>query len=97
MNLEGIEKEKKIIENLDCKSYQKLAVDGFKHGCDEMRSEHTNLHLIEFLRVLVEEQNQTEQILLESLKQLKKSHLLLLSQGQLSDDTKEAFDVSNEI
>ena len=62
-----------------------------------MRSEHTNLHLIEFLRVLVEEQNQTEQILLESLKQLKKSHLLLLSQGQLSDDTKEAFDVSNEI
>jgi len=34
----------------------------------------------------------SEEILIESLKQLKKSHLLLRSQGQLSDETKQDFD-----
>ena len=89
------EEEEKIIENLASKSCRKMAKDEFKHRCDEMRSEHTNSHFTSLLRLLVEEQNQNEQILLESLKQLKKSHLLLLSQGQLSDETKQAFDVSN--
>ena len=71
MALESEEEERKALEKLACKSYQKLAVDEFKRSCYEMRSQHTNQHLTSFLRLMVEEQNHNEQILLESLKQLK--------------------------
>ena len=68
--------------------------DEFQYQSNEIKSFHTNNHLIKLLRLLVQEQNQNEEILLQSLKQLKKSHLLLRSQGQLSDETKLDFDVS---
>ena len=70
--------------------------DEFQCQSNEIKSSHTNNHLIKLLRLLVQEQNQNEEILLESLKQLKKSHLLLRSQGQLSDETKQDFDVSTK-
>jgi hypothetical protein len=76
------------------KSYQKPMHDEFQCQSNEIKSFHTNNHLIKLLRLLVQEQNQNEEILLQSLKQLKKSHLLLRSQGQLSDETKLDFDVS---
>ena len=83
-----------IKDNLCGKSYQKPMHDEFQSQSNEIKSFHTNTHLIKLLRLLIQEQNQNEEILVESLKQLKKSHLLLRSQGQLSDETKQDFDVS---
>ena len=87
--------EKNVLERLKGRSYNQSLAEEFQHRCDEIKSNHTNNHLTNLLCALVQEQNQTEQILLESLKQLKKSHLLLRSQGKLSDETKQDFDVSN--
>ena len=86
--------EFKILETLGNKHYQKQVIQEFKQQCHELKSECSNNHLANLLRLLIREQTQSEEILIESLKQLKKSHLLLRSQGQLSDETKQDFDVS---
>ena len=86
--------EDKVLEELGNKFYQKLFHDEFKQKCHEIKADCSNSHLSSLLQLLVREQNQNEEILIESLKQLKKSHLLLRSQGQLSDETKQDFDVS---
>ena len=94
MIFEQEQSEAKILEALSNKSFQKQFIDEFKQNCHEMKSDCSNNHLSNLLMLLVREQNQNEEILIESLKQLKKSHLLLRSQGQLSDETKQDFDVS---
>ena len=65
----------------------------YLRDCDQMMSEHTNEHLIRLLRLMVDEQNQTELVLLNSLKQLKKSHLLLRSHGPISVETQQQYGV----
>ena len=94
MHIEKNKQEDNINENLAGKSYERPLPELFQLQSSEIKSYHTNNHLIKLLRLLVLEQDQNEEILLESLKQLKKSHLLLRSQGQLSDETKQDFDVS---
>ena len=86
--------EAKVFEVLGDKCYQKQFAEEFRQQCHEVKSDRSNSHLSSLLQLLVREQNQNEEILIESLKQLKKSHLLLRSQGQLSDETKQDFDVS---
>ena len=89
--------EAKILEALSNKANQNKFTNEFKQMCHELKSDCSNTHLSNLLMLLVREQNQNEEILIESLKQLKKSHLLLRSQGQLSDETKQDFDVSSAI
>jgi len=84
--------ELKVFEVLGDKCYQKQFAEEFRQQCHEVKSDRSNSHLSSLLQLLVREQNQNEEILIESLKQLKKSHLLLRSQGQLSDETKQDFD-----
>ena len=88
--LERNQEARKIEDSLALQSTGSLAK--FKNRCDLLKSGHTNEHLEKLLCLLVGEQDQNEKILLDSLKQLKKSHLLLRSQGQISNETKKDFE-----
>jgi len=59
----------------------------------KLKTELTNEHLRKMLLMMVDEQNRTEELLTTSLAQLKKSHLLLVSHGNSSDEMSEEYQV----
>ena len=85
---------KKENDSLQGKTYEKSLVEEFNHRRIEIESAYDNAHFEKVLQVLVLEANQNDSILQESLKQLRKSHLILRQQGELSEETKQDFDVS---
>jgi len=85
---------KKENDSLQSKTYEKSLVEEFNHRRSEIKSAYDNAHFENVLQVLVLEANQNDSILKESLKQLRKSHLILRQQGELSEETKQDFDVS---
>ena len=86
-----VEKENNSLRG---KTYKKSLVEEFNHRRSEIESAYDNAHFEKVLEVLVLEANQNDIILKESLKQLRKSHLILRQQGELSEETKQDFDVS---
>ena len=86
-----MKEEKYCLQN---KTYEKSLVEEFDIRRSEIKSAYDNAHFEKVLQVLVLEANQNDSILKESLKQLRKSHLILRQQGELSEETKQDFDVS---
>merc|ERR1719361_1848674 len=84
-----MKKEKYCLQN---KTYEKSLVEEFDIRRSEIKSAYNNAHFEKVLQVLVLEANQNDSILKESLKQLRKSHLILRQQGELSEETKQDFD-----
>ena len=63
----------------------------FKELCYLREQQHLNDHLLEVIKLMALDRERTEEILLDSLKQLKRSHLLLRSHGHDSEDTASEF------
>ena len=72
-------------------SHSAFSESSFKNF--QLKTELTNDHLRKMLLMMVDEQNRTEELLTTSLSQLKKSHLLLVSYGNSSEEMSKEYQV----